>query len=156
MADDRKEGQDQIDRRGFLRTAGATTAGTIATTFAVSGFGAGAAYAQGGPGRLPLNTPIGKLGFNQAEFASLTPAAQKLTKAELFALQEWGRTRQGNPPDGLTIKDINSLEVAGKAMQERLHKPGAAATEDVTACCCCCPCCSCTAASVVQPTRPTL
>ncbi|HXG18323.1 MAG TPA: hypothetical protein VNN62_04530 [Methylomirabilota bacterium] len=138
---------ESVDRRGFMRTAGAVAAG-----FAAAGFATGVARAQGG-GRLPLNTPIEKLGFNAAELNMLTPNDKKLTKGDLFALQEWARTRQGNPPAHLTIADINALEQATQSMQKRQHAPGAMQSEDVTACCSCCPCCTCTAASVVQPVR---
>jgi hypothetical protein len=68
---------ESVDRRGFMKTAGAVAAG----------FATGVARAQGG-GRLPLNTPIEKLGFNAAELNMLTPNDKKLTKGDLFALQK--------------------------------------------------------------------
>jgi hypothetical protein len=154
MASDQQEkkenGQDQVSRRGFIRTAGVATAGAAAV-----GLGARTSMAQmpGMPGRMPLTAPIDKLGFSPAEISGLTDNAKKLTKGDLLALSNWERTRSGTPPLHVNIADINSIEKAAQSMQERTHKPGAAQAQDVTACCCCCPCCSC-ASSVTQPVRP--
>jgi|GEM_PF-4322521 len=101
------------------------------------------------PGKLPNNTPIKQLGFPAAEVAQLTPAAQKLTKGDLLALQKWSESGGTSPaPDHLTVADINSLQ---KAFSAKPQFKGVAA--DVTACCCCCPCCSCTAAAEIAPVR---
>jgi hypothetical protein len=132
------------NRRGFVASVAA-----VATGMAVAATGVQAQPKA--PGRLPPNTPIGKLGFSAAELAMMTPAAKALTKQQLLELQEWGRKGDiAGAPEHLTIKDINSLEGAYAAMNARQHAAGATA-QDVTACCCCCPCCSCTAAADVRP-----
>jgi hypothetical protein len=134
------------DRRGFVASVAA-----VATGMAVAATGVRAQTRA--PGRLPPNTPIGKLGFNAAELAMMTPATQALTKQQLIELQEWARKGDvAGAPEHLTLKDVSSLEAAYAAMNSRQHAAGATA-QDVTACCCCCPCCSCTAAADVQTGR---
>jgi hypothetical protein len=102
---------------------------------------------MGQAGRLPTSAPVSQI-FPPGIFSQLTPNVQRLTKGDLIALNQWARTRQGQPPIHLTLQDIDSLEKAGDAMYAGT---GAAAAADVTVCCCCSPCCTCTAAVVTQP-----
>jgi hypothetical protein len=111
------------------------------------------------PGKLPRNTPISKLGFTPAQLSKLTPAARKLTKGDLVALQKWSSTGgKGSPPDKLTIADLQSLQKASgtpSAMQARARSMAGAQANGTTYCCCCSPCCTCTAAAEIVPIRTT-
>jgi hypothetical protein len=109
------------------------------------------------PGKLPKNTPISDLGLTPAQLAKLTPAARKLTKGDLVALQKWADSGgKGNPPDNLRIVDIQSL---GKAVGNpvaavtRARNMAEAANGGISGCCCCTPCCTCTAAAEIAPVR---
>ena len=109
------------------------------------------------PGKLPKDTPIAALGFTKAQLSKMTPAARKLTKGDLIALQKWSSSGgKGSPPDHLKIADIQSLQKATgspEAMVSRMRNLAAQSANGVTVCCCCCPCCTCTAAAEIIPVR---
>jgi len=90
---------------------------------------------------LPLDTPLSQLGLSESELRVVTPAAQKLTKADLIAMAE------GKIPataESLTIRDLNSIS------QVYVDRAKGVAGAAGNACCCCtiaC-CCSCCAAAM--------
>jgi hypothetical protein len=142
MADEKTMAPEARDRRAFLRNS-AVAATVVATASA-------AEAQQNAPGRLPSNTPITKLGVNPAEIAMLTPAAQKLTKADLMELREYqSKGDLKNAPLHLSIQDLNSITNAFHAMDVRQHssQPGMLEGTTYSCCCCCSPCCSCCAAA---------
>jgi hypothetical protein len=91
---------------------------------------------------LPMDTPLAELGLGPEELQQLSPAAQKLTKADLVAMAE------GEIPaaaEELTVRDLNGITQI--YVQRAKGVTGAAAANG----CCCCTiacCCSCCAASV--------
>ncbi len=89
-----------------------------------------------------LATPIKELGLSDTQFQLLTPAAQRLTKADLINLS---LKRDSTTVQALTIKDLNSISAAFSGYSANL-------TNDVS-CCCCTPCCSCSAAATTIPFR---
>jgi hypothetical protein len=97
-------------------------------------------------GALPKNTPLGQL-VPKSQSAKLTPAARKLTKAELSSLDKWASAGgKGKAPDHLTVRDLSSLKKAfpkGKGQRDAIVAQGS------VACCCTTPCCSCSAAAIV-------
>lgn len=100
---------------------------------------------------LPLTTPLAKLGLSAAEAKALTPAAQKLTKANLIAMME------GSTPtavESLTVRDLNSIT---KVYAQKV-KTGDTTTSGGGGCCCCCIacCCCCCAAATVDPSQVAL
>jgi hypothetical protein len=109
------------------------------------------------PGKLPSNTPISRLGLSSAQLAKLTPAARKLTKGDLVALQKWGSSGgKGAAPDHLTVADLQSLKKAvgdPATFATQAKKRSMLAADTVACCCSCCPCCSCTAAAEISPVR---
>ena len=106
------------------------------------------------PGKLPKNTPISGLGLSAAQLAKLTPAARKVTKGDLLALQKWSQAGgKGAAPDHLTIGDIKSLQSAVGSPETFAKKAAKKDNGGVTVCCCCCPCCTCTAAAEIAPVR---
>ena len=109
------------------------------------------------PGKLPKNTPLSKLGFTSAQLAKLTPAARKLNKGDLIALQKWGSAGgKGAAPGHLTVADLQSLQKATgnpDTFAARAKKLSRVATDTIACCCSCCPCCSCTAAAEIAPVR---
>jgi hypothetical protein len=142
MAEDPKAAAPvEHDRRGFLR-------GSAVAATAVAAAASLEAQPGRAPGRLPANTPITKLGFNDAELAQMTAAVKKLTKGDLLELREWqakGDTKDA--PLHLSIADMNSLQQAFHSMDVRQHQ-GLQAQDNVSCCCCSCtPCCSCCAAA---------
>jgi hypothetical protein len=148
MADDPKTGQpDDGNRRGFLRSAAVATA-AVAAAGTASGQEPDEESQGVRRGRLPLNTPITQFGFNAAELAMLSPAAKKLTKADMLQLQEWAAKGDvQDAPVHLTISDMNSLRAAYNAMETRQHAGGMLQSSGCVSCCCCTPCCSCCAAA---------
>ena len=105
------------------------------------------------PGSLPKNTPLTGLGFTAAQLAKMTPAARKLTKGELVALQKWGAAGgKGAAPGHLTVADLNSLQKAYGAPTVMMAK-AKKSSGGTTYCCCCSPCCTCTAAAEIAPVR---
>ena len=111
------------------------------------------------PGKLPNNTPIKHL-IPASQYGHLTGAAQKLTKGELIALQQWGLSggKSGAPPKHLTIADLQSLHKAMPAAPSSTPKglpapPAGVAAGPGISCCCCTPCCCCTAAAEIMPVR---
>jgi hypothetical protein len=85
--------------------------------------------------------------------SKLTPAAAKLTKADLIALQKWGDAGgKGRAPAKLTVEDLSSLAKAygDPAAQVKALKKKSSGT---SYCCCCSPCCTCTAAAEISPVR---
>ena len=94
-------------------------------------------------GPLPRNTPIGELGVTKAQLAKLTPAARKLTKGDLIALDKWNSAGgKGPAPDHLTVRDLSSLR---KAFPPRKAKRGEFRAQDfdIDVSCCSTPCCCC-------------
>ncbi|MEK6443851.1 hypothetical protein [Pseudonocardia sp. T1-2H] len=103
--------------------------------------------AGGHSGPLPLDTPIFKmLSPDQAKL--LSPAAMKLTKADLLALQEpGGKAKMAEL--NITFDDLKTVE---EAFHQSFDVSGLQTVEsDGDACCCCTPCCCCTAAAVPEP-----
>ena len=106
------------------------------------------------PGKLPKDTPIAALGFTKAQLSKMTPAARKLNKGDLIALQKWSSSGgKGSPPGHLKVADLQSLQKATGSPEAMVSRMRTQATADVTVCCCCCPCCTCTAAAEIIPVR---
>ena len=108
------------------------------------------------PGKLPRNTGLSDLGFTPAMISKLTPAAKKLNKGDLIALQKWGAARgRGPAPAHLTVQDISSLTKAYGEPTARVTalRRRAATNGGTSYCCCCSPCCTCTAAAEISPVR---
>jgi hypothetical protein len=105
------------------------------------------------PGSLPRNTPVKSLGFTPAQLSKLTPAASKLTKGDLLALQKWGAAGgKGPAPGHLTVADLSSLQRAFPNPTASIQALKAK-SQGTTYCCCCSPCCTCTAAAEISPVR---
>lgn len=108
------------------------------------------------PGKLPKNAPLSQLGFSPAQLAKLTPAARKLDKGDLIALQKWGAAGgKGAAPEHLTVADLQSLQraVGNRDTFISQARKRAVAADNISCCCSCTPCCSCTAAAEIAPTR---
>jgi len=143
------EGVDQggEDRRGFLKRAVLVTGGVV-----VGSKTAAASDRHPKTGRLPMNTPITKLGLSAEEANMLTAAAKKATKADLFTIQQWiGSGSKGKPPAGLTTADVSSIGKAFEAEKTRQHDAAAMGDCTGSCCCCCCTPCCCCASAVVEP-----
>ena len=105
-------------------------------------------------GRLAPDTTITQMGLSKDAVAVLTPAAAKLTKAELVLLEG------SNQPAvaaklGLSVQDIASVRQAF-AMPTHfggvgggIATPGSLAVSLSVSCCCCSPCCC--AAAALEP-----
>jgi hypothetical protein len=100
---------------------------------------------------LAQSTPLAKFGLAPAEIKVLTPAAQKVTKAQLIGMMA------GQPPPEalkLTVKDLNSIThvylARAKAGTVKGEGGGTTTTSGGGGCCCCCIacCCCCCAVSV--------
>lgn len=90
--------------------------------------------------RMPVATPIERMGLSKKGIELLTPAAKSLTKADLIDL-EMGTV---SSPAGkkLTVKDVASIQQAfGKH-----YSPIDNVAEIDVSCCCCTPCCCAVAA----------
>jgi hypothetical protein len=90
---------------------------------------------------LPMETPILEMlarSEAKASVQKLTPAAQKLTKADLVALGGWGYSRNANIQE-LTVRDINSIKQV--FANNMVASAGADSKNGISCCCCCCPCC---------------
>lgn len=91
---------------------------------------------------LPLDTKVSAMatamGISAKQVAALSPAAKKLTKAQLISLGNW--SGKGKVPDHLTVKDIDSIR---NLFGPSLSKLKGSAAMDIN--CCCCPCCCATA-----------
>lgn len=106
----------------------------------------------------PPGTAITDLRLSADSVGKLTPAARKLTKADLIALaqKELGHnvTLSANAK-ALVADDIKSIQMAfyRDATSAATAGGGDAKIRDAihNACCCCCPCCC--AATVVEPRR---
>jgi hypothetical protein len=108
------------------------------------------------PGKLPRNTPISDLGFSAAQLRKMTPAARKLTKGDLVALNKWSESGgKAAAPARLTIADLQSLQKASGSPATLVArvKGNLKAANGTTYCCCCSPCCTCTAAAEIAPVR---
>ncbi len=92
--------------------------------------------------RLPMNTPITKMGLDPKFAKVLTPGARRLTKGDLEALAARKVTRATSV---LTIEDIKSVQVAFASGFD-----GSQISMDIS-CCCCTPCC-CAAAYPAEKT----
>jgi hypothetical protein len=93
---------------------------------------------------LPMDTPLAELGLAPEELRQLSPAVQKLTKADLVAAAEGEITQSF---EVLTVRDLNSITQVYVARAKGVEVTGVAAANG----CCCCTiacCCSCCAASV--------
>ena len=91
---------------------------------------------------LPARTPISKLGLTPAQARGLTPAAKKLTKADLLAMMEGKVPRAAQ---ALTFRDLTSInQVYATALRAR--------ADPLPGCCCCCcaggACCCCCCATL--------
>jgi hypothetical protein len=95
---------------------------------------------------LPLRTPISQLGLTPAEARRLTPAARKLTKADLLAMMEGKEPRAAA---ALTVRDLASISQVYAASLR------AAAPDLPTGCCCSCgrACCCCCCAIDIFATK---
>ena len=92
-------------------------------------------------GRAPSNATVAEMGMSPEQVKKLTPAGQKITKADLIAL--WSN-KVGEQASKATLGDIEMIKHA--------FVPAASATKlaeagDIN--CCCCPCCCATA--VIKP-----
>jgi len=87
---------------------------------------------------LPLRTPISQLGLTPAEARRLTPAARKLTKADLIAMMEGKVPRAA---EALTVRDLTSIsQVYAASMKAAAGRPtpGCCCSCGRACCCCCC------------------
>ena len=119
---------------------------------AVQGSGGGAVSgtaATGGP--LPMDTPLFKM--LPADVARLlSPAAQKLVKADMLALSN----NTKSPADlGITVADLQTIQDAFhlSISNELRGQAASGLIKSGISCCCCSPCCCCTAATVIQARR---
>jgi hypothetical protein len=90
---------------------------------------------------LPPRTPISQLGLTPAEARRLTPAARKLTRADLIAMMEGKVPRAA---EALTVRDLTSISrVYAASMKAAVGRP-------IPGCCCCScgPCCCCCCATL--------
>jgi hypothetical protein len=96
-------------------------------------------------GRLPATASIAALGIGASAAAQLTPAAARLTKADLEALRTNEAASAGRL--GLNVTDINSIKAA---FADPIHiggigvgprAPGGGPQAISVSCCCCTPCC---------------
>ena len=109
-------------------------------------------------GSLPPDTPIFKM-LTPDQAALLSPAAMKLTKADLVSLQDPDSGQQLAALH-LTFDDLKTVE---EAFHQRFGASGleevqtaisdsalatATAGLSISGCCCCTPCCCCTAVAV--------
>jgi len=111
-------------------------------------------------GSLPPDTPIFKM-LTPDQAALLSPAAMKLTKADLLSLQGPDAGKQLVALQ-LTFDDLKTVE---EAFHQRFGASGLEEVQTATdaaraadggifsdiSCCCCTPCCCCTAVSVTSP-----
>lgn len=88
--------------------------------------------------RLPMSTPITRMGLDQAAINKLTPAARSLTKEDLEVL---GKGQATGRLSTLTVQDINSIRGAFRGG----YNPSVAGVD--VSCCCCTPCCCAAAVS---------
>jgi hypothetical protein len=116
----------------------------------------GTSTTTGFSGSLPLDTPVFKM-LSQDQAALLSPAAKKLTKADLLSLQGPDAGKQLTALQ-LTFDDLKTVEEAfhqrfgASGLEEVQAAVEAAAAEAIdVSCCCCTPCCCCTAVSVTSP-----
>jgi hypothetical protein len=113
--------------------------------------------AGGFGGSLPPDTPIFKM-LTPDQAALLSPAAMKLTKADLISLQGSDAGKQLLALH-LTFDDLKTVEEAfhqrfGASGLEEVQAATDAASANMSSdisCCCCTPCCCCTAVSVTSP-----
>ena len=104
-------------------------------------------------GRAPDNTNIKYLGISAEAAQVLTPAAARLTKANLVALAQHPDAEQRAL--GLTVEDINSIKQAF-TMPMQIGAPVGGEAEALAlsisvSCCTCTPCCC--AAAMPVPVR---
>ena len=151
MSKDHKSETPRQDRRKFLKTATAGTAGAMVGSMLV---GAKPALAQQ-QGFRPTSTPIVEILGSFS--SSLTETAKTLTKGDLLELAKLishepnvDLTQVGN----LTQTDILSIQSAFH--QYTINQGGANSQNlepaDTSCCCCCCPACCC-AATETSPKR---
>lgn len=103
--------------------------------------------------RLAETTPITRMRLTKANVSNLTPAARRLTKADLVALakvQAGLSTRLSPAAEALTVKDVRSIRAVFIDVAA-VGGIGGVADIDVS-CCCCTPCCC--AAAVTDSDRP--
>jgi hypothetical protein len=98
-------------------------------------------------GRAPDNTNIKFLGISAEAARVLTPAAAKLTKAELVALDQNLEREQRTL--GLTVQDINSVKRAFTMPMQIDESFSVEPMLEVSVSCCCCTPCCCAAAMPV-------
>ncbi|SRR6266496_1290809 len=104
-----------------------------------------------GPVPLALTTPLSQFGLAAAELKQITPAAQKLTKADLISMME------GRPSAAalqLSVKDLNSITqvYVARTKSGAVKGGGGTTTSGGGGCCCCCiACCCCCCAVAVDP-----
>jgi hypothetical protein len=97
---------------------------------------------------LPADTPITQM-LSPEEAEALTPAAAKLTKAELLAMSD--NTAEAASLN-LTVDDLKSIQDAFHQQLSTQHSSGMMTANSYSACCST-PCCCCTAAAVPDPVR---
>jgi hypothetical protein len=103
-------------------------------------------------GRLAPDTAIDHMGLSKSAVKLLTPAAAKLTKADLTLLE--GSNQAGTAAKlGLSVADITSIK---EAFATPVHFGGVGAKvggpaglQISVSCCCCSPCCC--AAAAMEP-----
>jgi hypothetical protein len=151
MPKDPKSETQKQDRRQFLRTATAGTAGAVVGSMLV---GAKPVLAQQ-QGFRPNSTPIVDILGSFA--SSLTDAAKVLTKGDLLELAKL----VSHEPDadltnigGLTQTDILSIQSAFHqyTVNQGISAGSSLEPADTSCCCCCCPACCC-AATETSPKR---
>lgn len=99
---------------------------------------------------LPLNTPITDM-VGPDKAGMLSPAARKLTKADLMALAGW-EGRKNAKDLGLEVKDIQTIRDVFSDQLRPTAPQEAGIFDDITiSCCCCTPCCC--ASAEMEPVR---
>lgn len=99
---------------------------------------------------LPLNTPITDM-LPPSRVEMLSPAAKKLTKADLMALAGW-EGRKNAKDLGLEVKDIQTIRDVFSDQLRPISPQEAGIFDDWTiSCCCCTPCCC--ASAEMEPVR---
>ena len=97
-------------------------------------------------GSLPASTPITELGLPPAAAARLTPAARRLTKADLLSLDQNGGTSPVAAK--LSAADVLSISAAFNEHPQLMAESKSSSSNSHPASCCCCSlACSCCAAT---------
>ncbi|MBI5030474.1 MAG: hypothetical protein HZB51_08100 [Chloroflexi bacterium] len=98
--------------------------------------------------RLPVSTPLPKLGFTANDLRGLSPRVKSLTRKDLIALA-------ANPTTApaalkLSFKDLQGLHALAAKAAKTTTGGGGSGDGGIRCCCCIACCCCCCAVSVDQ------